>query len=50
VGEAFSRAGDVSFAIVGVAVGDFFFVAAVVVFFFRGLGVGVGVEKIFFNV
>jgi hypothetical protein len=44
-GDSFSR--DVEdFLGVGVGVGDFFFVAAVL-FFFRGLGVGVGVEKIF---
>ncbi len=33
---------------VGVGVGDFF-LAATALFFFRGLGVGVGVEKTFFS-
>jgi hypothetical protein len=43
VGDSFSRAGDGFFD--GDGVGDFFFVADAL-FFFRGLGVGVGVERI----
>ena len=45
VGEVSSRAGEDFFEGVGV---DFLVVAAAV-FFFRGFGVGVGVEKIFFR-
>jgi hypothetical protein len=44
VGDSFSRAGDDFFD--GLGVGDFFFVADAL-FFFRGFGVGVGVETIF---
>jgi hypothetical protein len=44
-GDSFSRDVEDFFG-VGVGVGDFFFVAAVL-FFVRGLGVGVGVERIF---
>jgi hypothetical protein len=40
--------GEDFFEGVGVTVGDFFFVAVVTVFF-RCFGVGVGVEKTFFN-
>jgi hypothetical protein len=46
VGDSFSRAGDDFFDGLGDGVGDFFFVAAAL-FFFRGFGVGVGVERIF---
>ena len=46
VGEVSLLAGEGFF--VGVGVGDFFVVAAAV-FFFRGFGVGVGVEKTFFS-
>ena len=42
IADSFSRVGDG----LGVGVGDFFFVADTL-FFLRGLGVGVGVEKIF---
>ena len=48
VAGSFSRAGEDFLVGVGVGVGDFFGVA-VGVFFFRGFGVGVGVEKIFFS-
>jgi hypothetical protein len=44
VGDSFSCAGDDFFD--GLGVGDFFFVADAL-FFFRGFGVGVGVERIF---
>jgi len=44
VGDSLSRAGDDFFD--GLGVGDFFFVADAL-FFFRGFGVGVGVERIF---
>jgi len=44
VGISFSLGVD---DFLGVGVGDFFFAAAL--FFFLGFGVGVGVEKIFFN-
>jgi hypothetical protein len=44
VGDSLSRAGDDFFD--GLGVGDFFFVADTL-FFFRGFGVGVGVERIF---
>jgi hypothetical protein len=47
-GDSFSRGVDEVFGL-GVGVGDFFFVATAL-FFLRGLGVGVGVEKIFFSV
>ena len=46
VADSFSRVGDDFFNGLGVGVGDFFFVADTL-FFLRGLGVGVGVEKIF---
>jgi hypothetical protein len=47
VGVSFSRGVD-DFLGVGVGLGDFFFGVAAP-FFFRGFGVDVGVEKIFFN-
>jgi len=46
VGDSLSRTGDAFFLGEGVGVGDFFFVADVLLFF-RGFGVGVGVAKIF---
>lgn len=46
VGDSLSSAGDDFLDGLGVGVGDFFFVAEVL-FFFRGFGVGVGVENIF---
>ena len=45
VGDSLSRAGDDFFGL-GDGVGDFFVVADAL-FFFRGFGVGVGVERIF---
>ena len=46
-GDSSSR-GVEDFFGVGVGLGDFFLVATAL-FFFRGLGVGVGVERIFFS-
>lgn len=46
VGDSFSRAGDGFLDGLGDGVGAFFFVADAL-FFFRGFGVGVGVERIF---
>ena len=46
VGDSLSRAGNDFFDGLGDGVGDFFVVADAL-FFFRGFGVGVGVEKIF---
>ena len=46
VGDSLSRAGDDFFDGLGDGVGDFFVVADVL-FFFRGFGVGVGVERMF---
>ena len=47
-GDSFTCVGDDLLDGLGAGVGDFFFTADAL-FFFRGLGVGVGVEKIFLS-